>query len=473
MRARDHSDPATDERRPRRWVGGLSGRLLLLTALFVLIGEVLIYVPSIARFRLNFLEDRLDAGHLATLAVEAAPDGQLDPDLEASLLNHAMVEGVVLRRPNVSQLMLSGRMPPAVDATFDLRAASILNLVVDAFDLLAGNDRRAIRVLGRSRVEPDVVVEVVLVEDELRAQMLYFSGRIITLSVVLSLITAGLVFISLQWLIVRPIVRITGNLTRFRRNPEDESNIMEDTARGDEIGSLQRALAAMQRALRRSLLHQSRLAALGGAMGKINHDLRNTLASAMLVSDSLVQSEDPEVQKVTPRLMNAIDRAIKICSQTLDYAQTAEPKLQRKQLRLREIVDDVEEAIGLAPDSPIRWINEVTPDIVVRADRVQLFRMLMNLGRNAVDAMADGGTLRFLAVTDGAIIHIDVIDTGPGLPQKARENLFKPFAGSTRRGGTGLGLAIVRELARFHGGDIALVSTGESGSHFRLSVPAG
>lgn len=452
--------------------GGLSGRLLLLTVLFVLIGEVLIYVPSIARYRLNFLEDRLDAGHLATLAIEADPDGMLDKELEKRLLGHAMVEGVVLRQPDVSLLMLSRQMPPAVDKTFDLRESNVVDLCLEAFELLIANDRQAIRVLGASRVDPEVVVEVVLKEGYLREQMLNFSVRILTLSIVLSLITAGLVFINLQWLIVRPIVRITDNLTRFRRNPEDEQSVIEETLRSDEIGSAQRALAAMQQALRRSLLQRSRLAALGAAMSKINHDLRNSLASAMLVSDSLAQIEDPTVQRVTPRLMTAIDRAIKICSQTLDYAQTAEPKLEPKILQLHEIVEDVREAIGLPEDTEVEFDNTVPKDFTIYADRVQLFRMLLNVGRNAVDAMKEGGTLSFSAHSKGAESIVDMVDTGPGLPQKARENLFKPFAGSTRRGGTGLGLAIVRELARLHGGDIEMISTGETGTHFRLHLPA-
>ena len=452
-------------RKPR-----LSGRLLLLTMLFVLIGEVVIYVPSIARFRLSFLEARLDAGHLATMAREASPDGMLSEDLEARLLARAMVEGVVLRRSEASMLMLSSRMPPMIDATYDLRKETPFNLVVSAFRLMIG-PAGAIRVLGTARDAPGVVVEVVLKEAYLREQMFDFSRRIFTLSLVISLITATLVFLSLQWLMVRPMRAITLNLARFRREPENVTSVIASTDRSDEVGMVQQELSVMQRELRAALIQKARLAALGAAVSKINHDLRNSLASAMLVSDRLAQSDDPTVRKVTPRLIAAIDRAIALCANTLSFTQAPEPKLDFRQVALRPLIAELGDTVGLPVEGGIRWTNEVSDSLSVRADPTQLYRILLNLARNSVEAMNGQGELRVLAEPSEGGVAIDVIDTGPGLAPKALERLFQPFAGSAKPGGTGLGLAIARELARFHGGDIILVKSTPEGTRFRVWLP--
>ncbi len=449
----------------------LSGRLLLLTVLFVLIGEVLIYVPSIARFRLAYLSERLESGHLATRALEAAPNGMLDKSLEEQILDQAMVAGVVLRDAEASMMMLSRRMPPAVDATFDLREVNSLSLIFDAFAVLLSTEQRYIRVLDQARGKPDMIVEVVINEVPMRVTMHEFSRRILNLSLVISLLTATLVYFSLQWMMVRPMGRITANLAAFRRNPEDMRNVIEYTRRQDEIGRAQSALGAMQRQLRASLIQKTRLAALGAAMSKINHDLRNSLASAMIVSDSLAQSEDPEVRRVTPRLMTAIDRAVSLCAQTLNYAHDAEPTFSPSRFRLHDLVVDVEETIDMTLDSPTQWRNIMDKDLMISADRDQLFRALLNLGRNAVEAMNGTGTVTISARRPADGVEIDVTDQGAGLPAKARAHLFEPFAGSARAGGTGLGLAIVREVARLHGGDAQLVETSPSGTRFRLTIP--
>lgn len=450
----------------------LSGRLLLLTVLFVLLGEVLIYVPSIARYRLAYLHERVEAGHLATLALEASPDGKLRPELESRLLGHAMVEAVVLRTPQRSSFMLSSDMPPPIDATFDLRGATPYNLIVDAFQVMIDGEDRTIRVLDESRMAPGTVVEVVFGQQELYHSMRDFSGRILTLSIVLSLLTASMVYLSLQWLMVGPMRTITANLARFRKNPEDRTSQIADTRRSDEIGVAQKSLGDMQRDLRRALMQKTRLAALGSAMGKINHDLRNTLATAMIASDSLAQSDDPTVQKITPRLVSAMDRAVKLCSRTLDYAQSDEPELEPTRVSLHKLIDDVSEIVAMDTDAKVEWINDVPDNVDVTADHIQLFRVFQNLSRNALDAMPDGGRICFSAQAKGDEIVIEVADNGPGIPERAQADLFQPFAGSGRPGGSGLGLAIARENMRLHGGDITLVETGSDGTRFRLVLPA-
>lgn len=450
----------------------LSARLLILTVVFVMIAEVLIFVPSIARFRLVYLEDRIVASHLATLALEASPDHMISVALERLLLEHARVKAVALMRPEMKTLALGFDMPPAVDASFDLREATPVTLIRDAFDTLLQGDRRVIRVLGPAPQEPGMLVDAIFDEAPMRADMYDYAGRILNLSIAISLITAGLVFLSLQWLMVRPMRRITESMVAFRKAPEDAAPGIVPSERDDEIGIAQRELADMQSELRIALKQKTRLAALGTAVSKINHDLRNLLATAQLVSDRLGGSDDPEVRRVAPILVRTIDRAIELCTNTLRFGKAEEQQPMRTRFPLHDLVDDVALALGSGA-SGVTWRNDVAPDFAVHADRDQIYRVLLNLGRNALEAMAGAGDgeIHVRAGHRHSMTHIDFSDTGPGLPDEVRKNLFEAYTGSARGGGTGLGLAIARDLMRGHGGDISLVETGMKRTTFRLELP--
>jgi signal transduction histidine kinase len=448
----------------------LSARLLVLTMGFVMLGEVLIYVPSVSRYRLVYLQERLAASHEATLALEATPEGMITAELERKLLVHARVRSIALRMPGAAYQMLG--QAPDIDAAFDLREATPLQLIIDAFVSLAVGGDRVLRVVGTARVDRRVLVDVTLDEGPMRAEMLDYSGRILILSIVLSLLTASLVFVSLHRLMVRPMRQMTKSLIAFREAPEDASTDVEISDRSDEIGVAQRELAEMQRGLRASLRQRAHLAALGSAMGKINHDLRNILATVVLVSDRLVHSDDPEVQRQTPVLMTAINRAVALCEDTLRFARPDETALRREDVDLAALVDDVGQALGLAEDGPVRWCNEIDDGFVIDVDREQFFRVLLNIGRNAVDASNGAGEIRIGARRDDGGVVVEVSDTGPGLPSAARDHLFEPFSGSARKGGTGLGLPIAREIARAHGGDVRLARSSLSGAVFRIDLPA-
>jgi hypothetical protein len=181
---------------------------------------VLIYVPSISRFRLVYLEDRISAAHLATLSLEAAGTSGVDPTLENELLSQAGVLSITLREP-AAELML-GKLPP-VEKVFDLRGSSIPSLIMDAFEALWHAGRRTIRVIGPSPHRPEVLVDISLSEQAMWNGMADYSWRILALSVALSLLTALLVFASLQLMIVRPLRRINESVVEFRRRPEDPS----------------------------------------------------------------------------------------------------------------------------------------------------------------------------------------------------------------------------------------------------------
>ena len=452
----------------------LSARLLVLTILFVMLSEVLIFVPSVARHRLVYLEERIAASHLATLALEVEPGKMIDRELERQLLRHAGARVVVLRRPETRTLALGADMPPEVDAAFDLRGASAYTLIRDAYLAMAQRGDRVIRVLGQAPQDPSILIDVIVHEAPMRAEMFDYAGRILNLSIVISLITAGLVFLALHWLLVRPMRRITQSMVEFRDAPEDPATMVAPSARGDEIGTAQRELAAMQDELRAALKQKTHLAVLGTAVSKINHDLRNILATAQLVSDRLTASDDPEVRRVAPTLVRAIDRAVALCTNSLRFGRAEEPKPVPTRFALRDLVADVAGALGSVIGNRIVWYNEVGADVEATADRDQLYRVLLNLGRNSADAMASQktGEICVRATQQDSMLCIDFMDTGPGMSEAVRTGLFEAFSGAARAGGTGLGLAIARDLMRGHGGDIRLAESGPERTVFRLEVPA-
>jgi signal transduction histidine kinase len=447
----------------------LSARLLVLTIFFVMLGEVLIFVPSVARFRMTYFENHLAAGHIAALSLEASETRPLDQALTDKLLAQVGARGVALHRPNGAVLRLESADPPRSDGTIDLAHPNILLAIRGSFRTLFGDGNRVLRVLGPSTTDSAETVEVMLDEEPLRAEMWDFGGRILQLSIVISLVAAALVYVSLQWLLVRPMRRITASMMNFREDPEDASRVIAASARRDEIGVAERELAVLQRTVRQALGQRARLAALGTAVTKINHDLRSILATARLVTDGLAGSAAPEVRRAAPRLFDAIDRAVALCTQTLDFSREGTPPLTPRRFPLAELIDEVAPDLGLSEEG-MAIECAIPPDLVIEADRDQLYRVLLNLARNAVEAGAR--RLRFAAVRENRVIAIDISDDGPGLPPKAQDNLFRPFFGSARPGGSGLGLAIARELTRAHGGELTLVSTTGSGTIFRLTLPA-
>jgi signal transduction histidine kinase len=473
--ANDHTVPP-DAGLTQRFAArfGLSAKLLVLTILFVMIAEVLIYVPSVANFRLNWLRDKLSDAYTAALVLEATP--QVPEELTRQVLGSIGARAVAMKMGQQRRLLMVGDMPPTVDHEVDLRDVPWHSAIASAFAVLLSNGDDVIRVLGHAPRGGEFV-EVIFDEKPLRAAMLQFSGNILVLSLIISAITATLVFLALHYLFVRPLSRITANMTAFRADPENPARIIVASSRQDEIGTTERELAGMQRELGGLLQQKNRLAALGLAVSKINHDLRNLLTSAQLFSDRLSLSQDQQVQRFAPKLMRALERAIQFCESTLSYGRAQEAPPDRRPIPLEPLVAEVRESLEFAPDTPIRWISAVERGLTVDADPDQLFRVLLNLARNAVQALEsrdarDPGRdqIRITGRREGAVSVIEVSDTGPGIPDAAREHLFEPFKSSTRLGGSGLGLVIVAELVRAHDGEIRLVE-GTIGATFRVTIP--
>ena len=456
---------------------GLSGKLLLLTIVFVMVAEIMIYVPLVANFRLNWLNDRLAAAHTAALVLDAAPSGMVPESLANQILRSIGAHAVAMKMGNQRRLLAASNTPTSIAQEIDMRNVTWWKSIADAFEtLLMCKPGDNIRVVGPAPMGGDFL-EIILDEAPMCKAMWTFSANILLLSLAISCITAMLVFLALHYLFVRPMWRITRNMVAFRADPENPSRVIAESGRRDEIGTAEEELGAMQRELASMLQQQSRLAALGLAVSKINHDLRNLLASAQLFSDQLSTSPDPKVQRFAPKLMRALERAIAFCQSTLSYGGAQEPPPERRTIEVEPLIEEVYEALGLGLDVPIRWIVAVERGLTMEADHDQLFRVLVNIARNAVQALEARGArdpardqIRITGRREGSVVVIEVSDTGPGVPEKARTHLFQAFQGSTRAGGTGLGLAIAAELVRAHGGEIRLVP-GTIGATFSITIP--
>ncbi|MDE2014377.1 MAG: HAMP domain-containing histidine kinase, partial [Alphaproteobacteria bacterium] len=450
----------------------LSGRLLLLTLLFVMVTEAVIFFPSIGRYHRSLLESHIESAEIAILPFTEAGGEELSGHLRRELLARAGASAVMLKRPEQRELFLVTVMPPHIDLAIDIRERNLFAETYQAVDCLINGGKRVLHVIAPTRIKGAETVEVIVGEKSIRDALVLYSYRILQLALLLSAVTALLVFASLYLVFVRPMRKITRAMIRFRDNPEDPGRIIEASSRKDEIGISERELGAMQRDIYGFLQQKARLAALGGAVARIQHDLRNMLASAQLASDRLAGVDDPVVQRLAPRLMTSLNHAVALATRTLRYGRADESPPQRQTLALRAVAEEAgEAALAIAEDKRIALDNAIAPGIEIDADPEQLYRILLNILRNAAEAVASGGSIAIAAARNGMRVSIDIADDGAGVPEAVAEQLFQPFASAARPGGTGLGLAIARDLARAHGGDIVLIETGPNGTRFRIEIP--
>ena len=453
----------------------LSGRFLILTTAFVMLAEVLILVPSVARFREDYLRDRLERAQIASLALLA--DDMIEMDLEAELLENAEVLNVVLRRDEVRQLVLSSPIPQPISATPDLRDPGALTLIGDALHQLLSPENELIRVIGAPVRDAGLLIEVTMETRGLRAAMIEYGLRILILSAVISVLTALLLIFAVRLLLVKPIKGVVRNMQRYAAAPEDARGIIRPTAGIRELREAEDALSSLQTEMTHALKQKERLAQLGGAVARVSHDLRNILASAQLITDRIEASEDPLVRRLAPKLVNSITRAVSLCESTLAFGRTEEPAPTLGLVRLRDVVQDVIDSENLSLEASCIALDSAVPATLnLRADPEQLFRVILNLVRNARQALESTGREGRISVTAGEEEDrwwIRVSDTGPGVPAKVREHLFQPFHGGARKGGSGLGLAIASELVRGHGGHLTLSASGAEGSTFEIYLPKG
>ena len=461
-----------------RFAIGLPAKLLFLTIAFVMAAEIFIFVPSVADFRRNWLIQRVVAAKIASLALEASGGAKLPERLGQELLTTAGVHAVSVKRSDLRRLVLGMPNELEISNVYDLRSENFFNLMMDGMKAFLAPPGRLIRVIGASDMMPrGDEIDVVIDETPLRAALWHYAGNIFWVTLLVSMITAALVYLALTGLLVRPMMRITRNMVLYRENPEDSARIILPTGRTDEIGVAEKELATLQTQLSGFLREKARLANVGLAVSKINHDLRNMLAGAQLVSVRLASVAEPTVQRFVPRLIRALDRAITLCTNTVSYGRSEEAAPRRSPFALRPLVDEVIESFGDEDLDGVKIKVLVPAGLELFADRDQIFRVLYNLIRNSLDAFreADGEiehpSIEIMALREGDSAIIRAIDNGPGVPPLVRDNLFKAFHTGASASGAGLGLAITAELVRAHGGDIAL-DDAAAGAVFVLKLPA-
>src|SRR6266851_2613273 len=295
----DVTVPAESVRRLRRrnLAFGLSVRILGMVIAAVMIAEILLFLPSIARFRVVYLDQLIESGTLAALALDATPDNMVTEEVKRALLNNARVDTVVLVEPNKPKRALMTIEPRATMPSYNLKEE-------------------------------------------------------------------------------------------------------------------------------------------GAATNKINHDLRNMLSTARLLSDRLARSDDERTRSLAPTILNTIDRAARLASDAIEYVRDR-PTPRLANIDLADLVDEVgvvlqEQGEDSTPNIVRHWDNAVGADQPVRADRDLLYRVFVNLGRNAFEASATTVTVR--ARTSGGHLVIEVADDGPGVPQEVADQIFRPFTRGGRAG---------------------------------------
>jgi signal transduction histidine kinase len=468
------SEPARWAYSGFHWPGGLSSRLLLLTVLIVVFANLLILPPNLAAFEEQRLRDRLNNAEVATLVTQTAPNGVVSDPIAQKLLASAEVVQVSVGVNNERHLIL--QMPRVERAPYlvDLRQNNPLSWMTPFETLSEGGDRM-VRVMAKPRFLRGDFVEIVAPNGPLKKEIIVQLERLLGIALFTSIMAGGVVYFSLNFLLVRPMQRITRSMEHFRADPDDASASVKPSSRPDEVGRAERELERMQTDLRAALSSRARLAALGEAVAKINHDLRNMLTSAQLASERMSASGDPNVAQALPRLERALGRAVTLASNVLTFGKSEELPPQKRPVDLRPALTAAAEDAGLSAEGvAMKIVFKGEPSI--SADPEQLHRILVNLltnARQAIDQTERGSSGRVSADyrQDEDMDVITLTDNGPGLPERARTHLFQAFAGSAREGGSGLGLAIARELAQGHGGELSLVATGPEGTTFELRLP--
>ncbi len=451
----------------------LALRLAWFTVIAVLLVEAAFVGPSMVRRRQEWLDLRVTEAELAALSATLAPGGKVDPATRSELLGLAGSEAIRVEQPGRPTITLSasGDLPSA--DPLDLRQETAGEAVMrTAASLLGEVSDRAFGVVSTSPLEETTVVTTVVHGQGLHQALMKHLRRFGTISLTIAIAVGALLYLALLLLLVRPMRRLTESIAAFRADPERSAPL--DVAalpsrRDDEISAAARELAAMQRELRAALWRNARLAALGTAVAKVNHDLRGILSPAMLTAERLQSHADPGVKRAGDVLMRAVERATDLTRRTLDFTGEMPTALPRQRVILRLAVDEAaEQARAACPWLAV--VNMVPASVCVAADRESLARVFGNLLRNAGEATARHVTVA--VGTEPGDLCISVTDDGPGLPEAVRARLFRPFVAGGRRGSTGLGLAIVHDLMRAHGGDAVLLDSGAGGTHFRLTLPA-
>ena len=309
---------------------------------------------------------------------------------------------------------------------------------------------------------------------------------VLALSTLALLVGLFVTFLSQRAL--RPIRGLTEAAQRIGRG-SPEAVAVPDRG-GDELALLAREFNAMAQrlALRErelkaqgeALLRSERLAAIGRIAAQITHEIRNPLSSISLNAEELgerLRGEQlaaggaPQTVALCDAIVREVDRLAAVTEEYLRFARLPKPVPTAADVNeaVRDLLDFVKPELDAGGVQLERRLSGDVPGVF--ADIGQLRQLLLNLVRNAREAMPGGGTLRVSTLSSAGGVVIEVKDDGPGIPPERLQRIFDPFF-TTKERGTGLGLALAQEIAQEHGGQLTCASTPGAGTTFSLRLPA-
>lgn len=235
-------------------------------------------------------------------------------------------------------------------------------------------------------------------------------------------------------------------------------------------------LEAQFQQVRDGLTHSHRLATLGTIASIIAHEYNNILTPMLSFGQFALSKNDPEMLRTAvEKAVSGAEKAANISSSLLGFAREAD---EAHAAKLRDTIDDAVSCLGRSPEKDGIKLTIDVPEIQVAMSPLNLQQIMVNLLLNAKQAMLRNGSLSITGYVEGTLAHIDVSDTGPGIPEEIMDRLFEPFVtrrqssgDSAERKGTGLGLCICRDLIRQSGGRISVESTPGQGATFHLTIP--
>lgn len=465
-----------------KFIKSLSGRLFLLTIVFVMLAEILIFIPSFSRYRIDYLRMQMERAEIAIQALSVStplPPAEADSirEQEVALLELMGLYEIIKYDPGNDVIIHLKRPILRVDVkTYDLSNNSPVQWMIDGLSSIFEDPLELMRLTQTDPVHKTRLA-VTLPKADMLKGLTGYAVRILLLSLFISTLTSILIYFVVRRFVVTPIVNLVDQMAYYQKEPENPERIIQPSSHVSDIHDAQRALAALQNQVIEALDQKNRLAALGEAVAKINHDLRNILASAQLLADRLEESQEPMAQRIGFKLVRSLDRAVTLCTNSLIFGQLRENLPVKEPVNLVDIVSDVLESVNIHDDEEHIDIRvNVNQNLNFMSDSDYLYRILLNLVRNAhhaINQKADSSRVLIINadIETQEILVIHVSDSGGGMPEEAKNFLFQPFKGGVKRGGTGLGLSITKDLCKLLGGEVILSKTDEEGTIFEVRLP--
>ena len=460
---------------------GLAARVLAVTIGFVILAMSLFYVSRLTAHREMWLHNKISGAQTTVEAFGLAGPTPPPQDLAQKILHSVDVKWLAVETPGGRREFVIAGGPPVDAEPITADDSSFFESLAATFRALLAEPHRIVQLSAPAQADKPGI-EFAFDEAPLIQSLWRVSGNFLAISLMIAAVVSCVLWAALWRMVLEPVRRLTSNIIAFGESPQDASRVIEPSGRGNEIGRAEAALAIMQRSLAHELAQRKRLAELGMAVARINHDLRNILSAAQLISDRLATIPDPLAQRLAPRLVATLDRAIQFCQSTLTYGASRELPPSRRPFDLSKLVEEVVESGKAEHDAAIDYNIDIPPRFCVYADPDHVVRVLDNLSRNAAQAlMAKGAAegrpkaIRFAAIRTDGLALIEISDTGPGFPPDQNERIFEPFHKSTSDVGAGLGLAIAADLVTRNGGAITLAPAKADdfycGARFLIKLP--